>query len=129
MPHTYYFYRTGHPFSNFHPSLFVENGVTYRWAEQYLMARKARLFGSEASLTAILAARTPAEGKTPGRRVMPYDDALWREERYGAALNMLRLKFGQNPKLRLPAGDGGCRTRGGRADRPHQGHRLQRTRG
>lgn len=99
MPETVYFYRTAHPFSNFHPSVFVEDGVTYRWAEEYLMARKARLFGDEIRLAAILAARTPAECKALGRRVTPYDDEGWTRERYGAALDMLRLKFGQNAEL------------------------------
>ncbi|PTA68007.1 NADAR family protein [Deinococcus arcticus] len=97
---THYFYRTAHPFSNFHPSLFVEDGVTYHWAEQYLMARKAKLFGDEATRARILAASTPAECKALGRRVTPYDDGVWARERFGVALAMLRLKFGQNPELR-----------------------------
>ena len=49
---------------------------------------------------AILAARTPAECKALGRRVSPYDDEVWTRERYGVALDMLRLKFGQDEKLR-----------------------------
>lgn len=104
MSQTMYFYRTAHPFSNFHPSEFTEDGVTYRWAEQYLMARKARLFGDGERL----AARTPAECKALGRRVTPYADAVWTRERYAAALDMLRLKFGQNAALRealLATGD------------------------
>lgn len=100
MSRTLYFYRTAHPFSNFHPSVFTENGVTYQWAEQYLMARKAGLFGDGERRAAILAARTPAECKALGRRVTPYDDDVWRRERYAVALDMLRLKFGQNAKMR-----------------------------
>ncbi|SMB94346.1 NADAR family protein [Deinococcus hopiensis] len=108
MSQTLYFYRTAHPFSNFHPSVFTEAGVTYRWAEQYLMARKAQLFGDGERRSAILAACTPAECKALGRRVTPYDDAVWTRERHGVALDMLRLKFGQNPGLRaflLETGD------------------------
>ncbi|WP_216319628.1 NADAR family protein [Deinococcus aestuarii] len=108
MPDTVYFYRTAHPFSNFHLSVFTEDGVTYRWAEQYLMTRKARLFGDEERVAAILAARTPAECKALGRRVTPYDDGVWARKRYGVALDMLRLKFGQNDGLRavlLDTGD------------------------
>ncbi|BDP42361.1 hypothetical protein DAETH_23300 [Deinococcus aetherius] len=108
MPDALYFYRTAHPFSNFHPSVFTKDGATYRWAEQYLMARKARLFGDEGRLAAILAARTPADCKALGRRVTPYDDEVWTRERYGVALDMLRLKFGQNVELRdalLATGD------------------------
>lgn len=99
-PEPVFFYRTAHPFSNFHPSVFTEGGVTYQWAEQYLMARKAALFGDEVTRQAILAARTPGECKALGRRVSPYDDARWAEERFGVALDMLRLKFGQNARLR-----------------------------
>lgn len=108
MPQSLYFYRTTHPFSNFHPSVFTEDGLTYQWAEQYLMVRKARLFGDGERLAAILAARTPAECKALGRRVTPYDDALWQRERYAVALDMLRLKFGQTARLRaflLQTGD------------------------
>ncbi|AWT34691.1 hypothetical protein GCM10008956_37670 [Deinococcus arenae] len=99
-PEPVFFYRTAHPFSNFHPSVFTEGGVTYQWGEQYLMTRKVALFGDEATRQAMLAARTPGECKALGRRVSPYDDARWAEERFGVALDMLRLKFGQNARLR-----------------------------
>ena len=99
-PEPVFFYRTAHPFSNFHPSVFTEGGVTYQWAEQYLMARKVALFGDEVTRRAILAACTPGECKALGRRVSPYDDARWAEERFGVALDTLRLKFGQNAWLR-----------------------------
>ena len=103
-----YFYRTAHPFSNFHPSVFSADGLTYHTAEQYLMARKAECFGDKVRLDAILAAPTPEECKRLGRLVSPYDDAVWQEKRFEVALDMLRLKFGQNAKLRavlLETGD------------------------
>ncbi|MDB5043955.1 MAG: hypothetical protein JWQ08_5 [Deinococcus sp.] len=103
-----YFYRTAHPFSNFHPSIFTADGVTYHTAEQYLMARKAECFGDQERLAAILAAPTPDECKRLGRLVTPYDNAVWEAKRFEVALEMLRLKFGQNPRLRgalLATGD------------------------
>ena len=108
MTATLYFYRTAHPFSNFHPSVFTASGETYRWAEQYLMAHKAALFGDEATRRAILAATSPAECKALGRRVTPFGEAVWAEARFRVALDMLRLKFGQNAALRqvlLDTGD------------------------
>lgn len=108
MTATLYFYRTAHPFSNFHPSVFTDGGETYRWAEQYLMARKAALFGDEATRQAILRATSPGECKALGRRVTPFSEGAWMEARFGAALDMLRLKFGQNAALRqvlLETGD------------------------
>lgn len=103
-----YFYRTAHPFSNFHPSVFSADGLTYHTAEQYLMARKAECFGDTVRLAAILSAPTPEECKRLGRLVTPYDNAVWEEKRFEVALDMLRLKFGQNAKLRavlLETGD------------------------
>ncbi|AZI43460.1 NADAR family protein [Deinococcus psychrotolerans] len=99
MPPTVYFYKTAHAFSNFHPSRFESGGMVYRWAEQYLMARKAALFGDQVRPALILAAHTPAECKALGRQVTPYDNAVWERERSAIAVEMLQLKFGQNQKL------------------------------
>lgn len=108
MSGTLYFYRTAHPFSNFHPSRFTMQGETFYWAEQYLMARKAALFGDAVRRRAILAATSPAECKALGRQVTSFDPAVWERERLGIALDMLRLKFGQSAALRralLDTGD------------------------
>jgi len=103
-----YFYRTAHPFSNFHPSVFTVDGQTFQTAEQYIMYRKAMTFGDEASAEQILAARDPGECKKFGRHVRPYDDAVWSAVRDDVAFDACFHKFAQNPPLRdvlLSTGD------------------------
>lgn len=103
-----FFYRTAHPFSNFHPSTFVVDGRAFETAEQYIMWRKATEFGDHASAEAILQAKTPAECKKLGRRVKGFDDPHWAQLREQVAFDAVWHKFRNNRKLRdvlLETGD------------------------
>ena len=110
---TVYFY--GHTkgpyacFSQFYPCSFVdEDGAAYGWAEQFMMAGKARVMGDDATLASIMAARDPTSVKALGRRVTPYDDDAWAAARYEIVVRANLLKFGQNKRLRaalLATGD------------------------
>lgn len=55
------------PFSQWYAAPVAVSGVLYSTAEHWMMAAKARLFGDEAGLDAILASATPAEAKSLGR--------------------------------------------------------------
>ena len=46
-------------YSQFYPVEFQIDGVRYRWAEQWMMAAKARLFGDEEALAAVLEVDEP----------------------------------------------------------------------
>src|SRR5712675_2409374 len=50
-------------YSQFYPAAFEMDGNLYQWAEQWMMASKARLFADTAALAAILAASHPLECK------------------------------------------------------------------
>lgn len=78
---------------------FEVEGVTYPSAEHFMMAAKARLFGDEDALAAILAAATPAEAKALGRRVRGFDPAAWDAAGYPAVVTANVAKFGQNREL------------------------------
>lgn len=95
-----FFYRTAHPFSNFHPSPFVVDEQLFQTSEQYLMYLKAVHFGDDHAAEQILVARTPAECKRWGRRVKGFDEAEWLRVREEIALQVLRAKFGLNKKMR-----------------------------
>ncbi|MGP3927862.1 NADAR family protein [Streptomyces sp. 8N616] len=86
--------------SQWWPSPFTVDGVTYASAEHWMMAGKARLFGDDASLPAILAARTPAEAKNLGRLVHAFDEAPWAAARFELVVAGNVAKFGQDPALR-----------------------------
>jgi len=87
-------------YSQFYPVEFQIDGVRYRWAEQWMMASKARLFADTAALAAILAASHPLECKNLGRQVAGYDDERWNEVRFDLVVSGNIAKFGQNPALR-----------------------------
>lgn len=86
--------------SQWWPSPFTVDGVRYAGAEHWMMAGKARLFGDEASLAAILAARSPAEAKKLGRLVRGFDEGRWAAERFELVVAGNTAKFGQEPALR-----------------------------
>jgi ribA/ribD-fused uncharacterized protein len=79
---------------------FEIDGVEYRSAEHWMMAAKARLFGDEASVAPILAARTPAEAKALGRLVSGFDESRWAAERFELVVRGNVAKFGQDAALR-----------------------------
>lgn len=85
--------------SQWWPSPFTVDGVTYASAEHWMMAGKARLFGDAEAAERAVAARSPAEAKKAGRLVRDFDDAVWERERYGLVVAGSAHKFGQNPEL------------------------------
>ncbi|CAO1596705.1 hypothetical protein XANCAGTX0491_000537 [Xanthoria calcicola] len=51
--------------------------LTFRTAEQYMMYRKARLFGDAEVAAQIMLAITPKEHKALGRKVKNFDGTVW----------------------------------------------------
>lgn len=86
--------------SQWYPAPFELEGVRYTSAEHYMMAEKARLFGDSAALVAILAARTPAEAKTLGRKVHGFDEVAWERQRFAIVSRGSWAKFDQHPELK-----------------------------
>src|SRR4051794_7573156 len=58
-------------------SPFTVDGVTYRTAEHWMMAGKARLFGDEETFSQIVAAPHPKAAKDLGRRIRGFDEDTW----------------------------------------------------
>lgn len=85
--------------SQWYPAAFSEAGVLYPTAEHYMMAGKARLFGDEAALEAILVAPTPADAKKLGRQVRGFVEPVWKQHCSRIVVSASLLKFGQNPAL------------------------------
>lgn len=88
-------------FSQWHPCSFVDNdGVAYTSAEQYMMAKKAAMFGDVDTLRKIMSTDDPRVIKAHGRNVRNFDDATWRAAAYSIVVRGNRLKFCQDPDLR-----------------------------
>lgn len=75
MSKFHFFY--GGPFSQWYPSEFTIDGVTYNCAEQYMMAMKATVFGDFEALEKIMAASHPSKQKAVGRLVKGFRVDVW----------------------------------------------------
>lgn len=96
-----FFYKTRHPFSNWHPANFEDqNGVKYNCSEQYMMYQKAILFGDLDAANDILFARYPKEQKEIGRRVKNFDHKAWDSKAKQIVYEGCKLKFSQNPSMK-----------------------------
>ena len=95
-----YFFFWGGYFSNWHPSEFTIDDVTFNCGEQYMMFHKALTFEDFASAEKIMSTTSPAEQKKLGRKVIKFTEAKWDEVKYDLVKIGLREKFKQNPKLK-----------------------------
>jgi ribA/ribD-fused uncharacterized protein len=88
-----------HVLSQWFPHEFEADGTRYATAEHFMMAEKARLFSDEEALDAILAAKTPGEAKTLGRRVRQFNDATWLMHRDDIVTRASVAKFSSDDVL------------------------------
>ncbi|MGW0884132.1 NADAR family protein [Streptomyces sp. NPDC002671] len=94
--------------SQWWPSPFVVDGVSYATAEHWMMAGKARLFRDAEAERRVLAAVHPAEAKKAGRLVRDFDEAIWERERFEIVAQGSVHKFAAHDDLReflLGSGD------------------------
>ncbi|MBB2924825.1 NADAR family protein [Cellulomonas cellasea] len=84
-------------FSQWWPAPITVDGVTYPTAEHWMMAGKARLFGDDEGLRAVLDAASPGAAKAAGAAVRGFDEDTWARERYGIVLAGTLAKFRQHP--------------------------------
>ncbi|MEV0736318.1 NADAR family protein [Streptomyces sp. NPDC050549] len=86
--------------SQWWPSPFTVDGVTYATAEHWMMAGKARLFGDGDALARVLAAGHPSVAKKAGRLVRGFDEETWTRERFGIVVEGSVHKFAADEELR-----------------------------
>lgn len=87
-------------FSQWWISPFVVEGIIYKTAEHYMMAKKAELFKDHEILEKIIQANSPAEAKKFGREVRNYVDSVWVENRFEIVKEGSFHKFSQNSDLK-----------------------------
>lgn len=85
--------------SQWWPADFIIDGITYRTAEHFMMAEKARLFGDTETAERIIAVGHPEEAERLGRQIRGFDDATWERERFEIVVRGNVAKFGQNEDL------------------------------
>jgi ribA/ribD-fused uncharacterized protein len=87
-------------FSQWWQSAFLVEGVGYKTAEHWMMAKKALLFNDSEVFEKILLAKSAAEAKKLGREIKNYDEATWLANRYEIVKQGNIHKFSQNLDLR-----------------------------
>jgi len=98
----------GGPFSQWYPSLFEVEGIKYNCTEQYMMAKKAGLFGDEKAQLKIMNSNDPREQKRIGRTVEGFVADRWNVVARDIVFKGNVAKFVQNSDLRaymLATGD------------------------
>lgn len=88
-----------HVLSQWSPVEFTVDGVTYRSAERFMMAGKARLFGAADAERAAITAAHPAGAKKAARPVRDFDEATWVGHRLDVVVRANVAKFGQHDDL------------------------------
>lgn len=86
------------PFSQWHRSPFVLNGIKYETAEMYMMWFKDQVFGGKLEKS-ILASTHPSETKDLGRQIKGFDESIWRAVAKHGVYKGNMAKFTQNEPL------------------------------
>jgi ribA/ribD-fused uncharacterized protein len=87
-------------FSQWYPSPFMVDGITYKTTEHWMMAHKALLFGDKITLQEIIKTESPAVVKQLGREVKNFDAGIWNEKAYKIVVEGNKHKFSQSPGVR-----------------------------
>ncbi len=87
-------------FSQWWPSPFTVDGITYATAEHWMMAGKARLFDDAEAERRVLDASHPKQAKDAGRTVRGFDEETWLRHRFSLVVEGNVHKFGHHPELR-----------------------------
>lgn len=85
--------------SNWYPAKFEYAGQVYTSTEQFMMAQKAMVFRDYTNYRKIMQTNDLANIKAFGRKVQPYDDAIWSQIRGYIMRCGIRAKFQQNPDI------------------------------
>lgn len=76
------------------------DGIEYNCCEQYMMYKKACLFGDTAMAEAILHQPDPAQQQQLGRQVSNYEQSRWDQHKLGIVWYANYLKFTQHADLK-----------------------------
>ena len=99
---TYAFFGELNLFSNFHPSPFKLNNITYNTSEHFIQSEKAKHYGDTNMELAILSCETALEAKKMDHQIIKSKDTMeWKEVAKEICAPGIREKFQQNTNLML----------------------------
>jgi ribA/ribD-fused uncharacterized protein len=86
-------------YSQWFESPFEAEGQKFNCTEQYMMYKKAMLFGDEGVANAIMKTRNPSDQKALGRQVRNFNSEVWNQHAIDIVSEGNYQKFKQNPNL------------------------------
>ena len=95
-----YHFFWGGMFSNWFPSKFSIDDITYNCGEQYMMAQKAILFRDNYSELLIMKTKNPKTHQLLGRNVKNFNQEVWDAHKYDIVYTGNYHRFQQNEELR-----------------------------
>ena len=99
---THAFYGELNPFSNFHPSPFKMNGISYPTSEHYIQSQKAKHYEDNDTEFAILCCNSALEAKKLGHQITKsLNTREWKEIAKDVCKQGIKEKFDQNTNLKL----------------------------
>ena len=87
------------PLSNFHPTKFTINGITYHSSEQFIQHQKSVIFGDRSAEMMILMDETPLECKAVSRNITNFNPSTWKDNAKATCIPGILAKFEQHPWL------------------------------
>lgn len=78
---------------------FVFEGIEYRTAEHWMMAKKAELFNDRSTFENIIESYEPGEVKALGREIKNFAPDVWNDHKYQIVVDGNLHKFTQNTQL------------------------------
>ncbi len=86
------------PFSQWSEIGFTIEGVFYNTCEQFMMAKKAEIFGDTEAQEQIMNEKSPKYQKKLGRKIKGFDQDIWDKHRERIVYEANYAKFTQNPE-------------------------------
>ncbi len=87
-------------YSQWYEASFTIDGISFNTCEQYMMYKKALLFGDKDIAKQILSTSIPDEQKSLGRLVKGFDRTIWDQHCFSIVYEANLAKFSQNPELK-----------------------------
>ena len=87
-------------FSQWYESPFAHEDITYKTAEHFMMAEKAKLFNDTKAFNKIISAEEPGKAKRIGREIVNFEEQIWLKNRFKIVQQANLLKFSQDPELK-----------------------------
>ncbi len=87
-------------YSQWYPSTFTIDGVTFSSCEQYMMYKKAKLFRDDETAQKILETQNPSDQKSLGKSVKNFNRDMWDEHCFSIVYQGNYAKFTQNDNLK-----------------------------